>query len=189
VTRLNDIFKITITAIAVICFLACTDNLQEIEKMNTVSNEPTSEVENLLLKHTDSGLLKVTLSGKLMLDYSNDEFPYTEFPEGLKVEVYDNNTNPPEKTVITSDYGVIYNETNLVDLVGNVVIVTTDGSTFLGDQLYWDQSAQWLFTDKPYKGFINKSQVSGDIIDSNEKLTKALVRNASDAYYIKPTNE
>ncbi|KQC34433.1 hypothetical protein AAU57_00150 [Nonlabens sp. YIK11] len=182
--------KFTITALAVICFLACTDNLEEIAKMNTVSNEPTNEVENLLLKHTDSGMLKITLSGKLMLDYSNDEFPYTEFPEGLQVEVYDTKKSPAEKTTITSDYGVIYNDTDLVDLIGNVTIVTSDGNTFYGDQLYWDQKSKWIFTNEPFNTDLkNSSKTSGDIIDSNEKLTQALVRNARDQYYVKPINE
>ena len=188
--RIQNILKITITAIAVICFLACTDNLEEIAKMNTVSNEPTNEVENMLLKHTDSGRLKITLSGKLMLDYSNDQFPYTEFPDGLKVEVYDTkDSTAVNKTTITSDHGVIYNETDLVDLTGNVVIETTDGNKFYGDQLYWDQKSKWIFTNQPFRTELNNSsQTSGDIIDSNEKLTEALVRNARDQYYVKPTD-
>lgn len=188
--QLRYIFKITITALAVICFLACTDNLQQIEKMNQVSNEPSGEVENMLLKHTDSGLLKVTLSGKLMLDYSNDQFPYTEFPNGLKVEVYDHSKTPVDIITITADYGITYRETNLTDLIGNVEIETTDGNKFYGEQLYWDQNSEWIFTNKSFRTELtNSSATSGDIIDSNEKLTEALVRNASDAYYIKPTDE
>jgi len=190
-TTYRHILKTTITALAVICFFACTDNLQEIAKMNAVSNEPSSEVEKLLLKHTDSGMLKVTLSGKLMLDYSNDAFPYTEFPKGLKVEVFDIESNPENKTTITSDYGVIYNETNLVDLTGNVKIVTSDGNTFYGEQLYWNQDAKWIFTDQPFRTDLKeKGKTSGDILDSSEQLgSKALVRNARDVYYIKTTNE
>ncbi len=184
------IFKITITAMAVICFFACTDNLKEVAKMNAVSNEPSSAVENLLLKHTDSGRLVVTLAGKLMLDYSNDDFPYTEFPEGVTVEVYGATGDNQEKTTITADYGVQYNETNLVDLQGNVKIVTSEGNTFYGDQLYWDRKSKWIFTDQPFRtDLVNSSKTAGDIIDSNERLTNASVRNARDAYYIKPKDE
>jgi hypothetical protein len=38
--------------------LACTDNLKEIAKMNAVSSQPINEVENYLLKYTDSSNLK-----------------------------------------------------------------------------------------------------------------------------------
>jgi hypothetical protein len=57
--------------------LACTDNLKEIAKMNAVSSQPINEVENYLLKYTDSSNLKDdhvrTFNADLML------FPYTEF--------------------------------------------------------------------------------------------------------------
>ncbi len=182
--------KITITAIAVICFYACTDNLKEIAKMNAVSNEPSSEVENLLLKHTDSGKLVVTLAGKLMLDYSNDDFPFTEFPKGVTVEVYGATGDDREKTIITADYGVQFNETSLIDLQGNVVITTSEGNTFYGDQLYWDRKSKWIFTDKAFRtDLVNNSKTAGDILDSNERLTNAAVRNARDMYYIKPKDE
>ena len=65
--------------------------------MNTVSNQPTSEVEQLLLKYTDSSMLKVTLQGPVMLDYSNDPFPYREFPKGVKVEVYESPSDTTKK--------------------------------------------------------------------------------------------
>lgn len=186
----RNIFKTTITAFAVICFLACDDNLKEIAKMNTVSNQPSSEVENLLLKHTDSGKLKVTLRGAEMLDFSNDFFPYTEFPKGIIVEVYQASNDTTEKTIITADYAIIFNQTDLVDLQGDVRIIASDGSTFYGDQLYWDQRAQWIFTDHSFRTDLkNNNKTSGDILDSNEKLTEALVRNSSDVYYIKPKDE
>jgi LPS export ABC transporter protein LptC len=187
---IRNILKTTITALAVICFLACTDNLKEIAKMNAVSNQPSSEVENLLLKHTDSSMLKVTLQGPVMLDYSNDIFPYTEFPKGIKVEVYEVNGDTTKKTTITANYAVIFNETDLVDLKGDVKIVGSDGSTFYGDQLYWDQKAKWIFTDNPFRTNLkNNNKTSGKILDSNEKLTNALVRGASDEFYIIPKDE
>ncbi len=158
--------------------------------MNAVSNQPSSEVENLLLKHTDSGYLKATIRGSLMLDYSNDSYPYTEFPKGIKVEVYETNGDTTERTTITADYAVMFSETDLVDLKGNVRIVGSDGSTFYGDQLYWDQKARWIFTDRSFRtDLTNNNKTSGDILDSNEKLTKALVRNSSDVYYVKPEDE
>jgi LPS export ABC transporter protein LptC len=186
----NNILKITITALAVICFLACTDNLKEIEKMNAVSSQPTNEVENLLLKHTDSSRLKVTLQGPLMLDFAKDAFPYREFPKGIKVEVYESGTDTTKKTTIIADYAVIFTGTDLVDMNGNVKIVAADGSTFYGQQLYWDQKAKWILTDQPFKTELNNNnRTTGDILDSNQKLSNALVRNASDQFYVKPKDE
>ena len=85
---------------------------------------------------------------------------------------------------------MIFNETDLVDLKGDVKIVGSDGSTFYGDQLYWDQKAKWIFTDNAFRTNLkNNNRTSGKILDSNEKLTDALVRGASDEFYIKPKDE
>jgi LPS export ABC transporter protein LptC len=186
----NHIFKTTITAIAVICFFACEDNLKEIEKMNAVSNEPIGEVENMLLKHTDSGHLKIVMRGKLMRDFTNDAFPYMVFPQGVEVEVHEQQADSSAVTTITADYGVMYQETDLVDLQGNVRIVSHDGNTFNGDQLYWDQNAEWIFTDQSFTTNLPETgRTSGDILDSNESLNKALVRNSSDVYYVQPSEQ
>ena len=45
-----------------------------------------------------------------MFDFSNREFSFSEFPKGIHLTLFDNNEN---ETVITADYGVVYNITNL----------------------------------------------------------------------------
>ncbi|QJP33370.1 LPS export ABC transporter periplasmic protein LptC [Nonlabens sp. Ci31] len=188
------ILKITITALAVIYFLAsCDNNLKEIQKMEIASNEPASEGENMLLKHTDSGKLKLTLQGKKMLDFSNDEFPYTQFPDGIKVEVYEYRNNQTEVTTITANAGTLYDKTNLVDLKGNVKIITSDGNTFTGEQLYWDQTAKWIFTNQPPFEIVLKDpktkeevgRITATVLDASEDLKIYQARNPDDTFISK----
>jgi LPS export ABC transporter protein LptC len=188
------ILKITITALAVICFLAsCDNNLKEIQKMEIASNEPVGEVENMLLKHTDSGKLKLTLQGEKMLDFSNDEFPYTQFPDGIKVEVYEYRNNKTEVTTITANAGTLYDKTNLVDLKGNVKIITSDGNTFSGEQLYWDQTAKWIFTNQPPFEIVLKDpktkeevgRITATVLDASEDLKIYQARNPDDTFISK----
>lgn len=193
----THILKITITAIAVICFFAsCDDNLKEIQKMEIASNEPIGEVEEMLLKHTDSGKLKLTVKGKKMLDFKNDNFPYQEFPEGIKVEVYDYSNDKTEVTVITANSGIMYEETKLVDLKGDVLITTSDGTTFKGDQLYWDQAAKWIFTNEKFETLIldgenkeNIGKITGTVLDAREDLKKSLTRNPDDNFVTQNNHE
>jgi LPS export ABC transporter protein LptC len=188
------ILKITITALAVICFLAsCDSNLKEIQKMEIASNEPVGEVENMLLKHTDSGKLKLTLQGEKMLDFSNDEFPYTQFPDGIKVEVYEYRNNKTEVTTITANTGTLYDKTNLVDLKGNVKIITSDGNTFTGEQLYWDQTAKWIFTNQPPFEIVltdpktneEVARITATVLDASEDLKIYQTRNPDDTFISK----
>lgn len=180
------IIKIIITAIAVICVLSsCDDNLKAIQKMQLTSNEPIGEVKELLFKHTDSGYIQLKLSGDKMLDFSNDIYPYTEFPEGIAVTVYDRIKDTILTTNITANYGILYDESKLVDLRGDVLIVNPDGNTFSGDQLYWDQRAKWVFTDEEFVISFDGARDSGSKLDANEELTKIQVRNSRGEFYHK----
>ncbi len=182
---------------AVICFLAsCQDNLKAIEKMEMSSNEPIGEVENMLLKHTDSGKLKLSLQGKNMLDFSNDDFPYTHFPDGIKVTIYETLQDSTAITTILADQATSYDLTDIVDLRGNVRIIRADGNTFAGDQLYWDQSDKWIFTNQAFETRLKDAETqadlgntSGTVLDSDENLKLVQVRKADDAFLINQDNE
>jgi LPS export ABC transporter protein LptC len=186
-----------ITAIAVICFFtSCEDHLKEIQKMEIASIEPIGKVENMLLKHTDSGRLKLTIQGKKMLDYSNDQFPYTQFPDGIKVNIYEYQNDSTQVTVITANTATMYDQTNLIDLRGNVKIVNHDGSVFTGSQLYWDQTAKWVFTNQDFETFIvnekNKKDVAhttATILDANQDLTKIVARDPNDTFITRDNDE
>ncbi len=157
--------------------------------MEIASNEPVGEVEKMLLKHTDSGRLKLSIQGKKMLDFSNDEFPFTIFPEGITVKVYQYTDNKTNLTTITADTGTMYDQTSLIDLRNNVKIVTSDGNIFMGDQLYWDQKGKWIFTNQEFETFIvdsednkNIGKTTGTVLDANEDLKKLIARDPDDTF-------
>ena len=79
--------------------------------------------EGINLKFTDSGRLVATLKSAKMLDYTNKSFPYREFPDGVAVEFFD---EEGRKNTVDADYGIVYEQTKLIDLQGNVVVITAD---------------------------------------------------------------
>lgn len=144
----HNIYIKTIAILFAIVFFSCQGNYDDIKQMQRVSLEPAGIAENINLKHTDSGSVILHLISKKMMDFSNKEFSYTTFPEGLEVHLYDANK---QKTTITSDYAIIYSKTDLIDLRGHVKIVTHDGKILQAEQLYYDQKTEWLFTNDEYK--------------------------------------
>jgi len=181
------ILKFIITATAVICVLSsCDDNLKAIQKMQLTYNEPIGEVEQMLLKHTDSGYIKMKLAGDKMLDFSNDSYPYTEFPDGIDVTIYEKKRDTSIRTTITANYGILYDDSKLVDLRGNVIITNADGNTFMGEQLYWDQTKQWIFTDEDFVITFDGATNAGNKLDAKENLSVIQVRNSRTQFYRKP---
>ena len=168
---IKDILNI-VTVITVTMFFSCKDNFKEVQKMGVSENEPIGIAENINLKYTDSGKIKAILLSPKMFDYSNRNFPYNEFTEGLVLDLFDDEN---KKSVVVADYGIIYNLTNLIDLQGNVRITTQANDTLYADQLFYDQKNEWLFTNKPVKFRKGFDIINGNGFDSNSKFTNAEV--------------
>ena len=161
-----------VTAIAVTMFFSCNNSLKQVNKIGISENEPVGEAENINLKYTDSGRVKSILISPEMLDYSNRSYPYKEFPKGIDLELFDDEN---KRSNILADYAIIYDQTNLIDLQGHVKLVTSDKDTLFAEQLYYDNSKGWLFTNKPVTYRTGLDLIHGNGFDSNSKFTNAEV--------------
>lgn len=161
---------LSIVAISFVAMLfSCEGNLKGVREMEMPADAPQAIGTGIQLKYTDSGKVVATLESAKMRDFSNKGFPYREFPEGLKVKFIDeeNLTN-----TVTADYGIIYDETGLIDLQGNVVVITSDSTRLMASQLYWDQTNNWVFTDRPNTiRFKNGALNEGQGFDSNQDFS------------------
>ena len=78
---------------------------------------------------------------------------------------------------MSSDYAVEFKSTGIIDLIGNVKITTSDSTLVTANQLYWDQTNQWIFTNQPYQIiFADGSYNDGLQFDSNQEFTTFLSR-------------
>ena len=151
-----------ILSIILIGLISCESNLKEIQKDNFTAFVPSGEAENFNLKYTDSGKIKSILISPRMLSYSDAEFPFTEFPEGIDVTLYDNKA---KKTFVKSDYAISYKDPDIIDLRGNVKISTENGQLMETSQLYFDQKNEWFYTQKKFKFTDAKGVSNGEGID------------------------
>ena len=151
-----------------IFLLSCEDNFQEIQNINSKNILPIGITENLKLIYTDSAKVKAILYSNLNKDFTNQSFPYSEFPEGVKITFYDNDLN---ETIVTSDYAITYNKTNIVNLIGNVVINNFDGSELKTKQLYWDPEQEWLFTEEKFSFKNIDYDIVASRLDANRSFT------------------
>ena len=137
--------------------------------MDIPEDAPQAVGEGMRLKYTDSGKLVATLRGEKLRDFTNKEFPYYEFPEGVEVEFMD---EEDRKNTVTANYAIVYEGTGLIDLQGDVVVVTSDSTRLTAEQLYWDQSQNWVFTDHPNTiRFKNGALNRGQGFDSNQEFS------------------
>lgn len=149
-------------------FCSCKNELSKIRSLD-YNNSPVSIAKNIISVHTDSGIVSSKLISPKMYNFSNLDFPYFEFPESVKIVFYDKNNN---QSVITSDYLISYNNTDLVDLRNNVIIITNSKDTLFTDQLYYNKEKQWLFTNYKFKYKSFDKDITGVGFDSNINFSK-----------------
>jgi LPS export ABC transporter protein LptC len=147
--------KVSLLCAIILTLISCDGSIKDIQKINLKTFSPIGEARDFNLKYTDSGKIKAILISPQMLDYSQLEFPFTEFPKGIKVTIYDEQGH---QSFVTSKYAISYSKSNIIDLRGKVKITTQDGKALETEQLYYDQKNEWFFTQKKYK-FIDKSSV------------------------------
>jgi LPS export ABC transporter protein LptC len=167
-------FKSVMIVFTIITLFACEGNYREKQQLTIADLGPIAEGQGVNLKYTDSGKLVANLITPKLLDFSNYNFSFAEFPDGLEVQFWN---EKGEKGIVTSDYGIQFDQANLIDLRGNVVLITADSLILNATQLYWDQNNKWIFTDQPYRiTFKDGSFNDGGRFDSSEDFNNFISR-------------
>lgn len=164
----NTFIIFLILLFAVATFSSCDSNLKDVQKINLSEFSPTGDADSITLKYTDSGRIKAVLIASKMLDFATVKYPFTEFPKGVNVTLYDQKS---KRTFIRSDYAIQFKGTDLIDLQGNVKISTEDNQVLETQQLYYDQKNEWFFTDGKFKFSAPKGISNGEGIDFNKDFT------------------
>lgn len=161
-----------VTAIVVTMFFSCQNNLKEVQNIGVLQNQPIGEAKNINLKYTEAedsiGRVIANLESPKMLDYSNRDFSFSEFPDGVRLSLYDENG---QKNIVLADYAIVYNVTDLIDLQGNVILVTPERDSIFATQMYYDQKREWLFSNNPVQlKSMSSRNAYGDIFDADTKF-------------------
>ena len=169
------------TAVVAILFMACDDQYERVGEEALKKNYPQGVATNFTLTYTeaqkemstlDSATTRIiaVLKSPLNEDYDNQRFKYKVFPKGLQVDFYDDNN---QKSVIKADYGIIYSQTNVINLQGNVIVESHDGKKLETPQLYLDRKNKWIFTENEftYTNPEDGTVMDGQGMDFNRELT------------------
>ena len=162
-------YRKRVIVLLIALFYSCLDNSQALIDINSYEDEPVGTAFDIRLVYTDSMRVSAILTSSKHIDYTNLSFRYSEFPEGVKVIFFDKNDNQNE---VTADYAILYESTKLIDLRGNVLMKSSNGAELTSDQIFWDSTNDWIFTERP---FIYKDidyEISAIRLDTNKEFSK-----------------
>nr|WP_293874033.1 LPS export ABC transporter periplasmic protein LptC [Flavobacterium sp.] len=153
------------------CFtiMACESNFRDVQKMGFAEFSPSGDADFINLKYTDSGRITANLISPKMLDYATVEYPFTEFPKGIHLTLFDKNG---KETYIDAKYAITHKTTNIIDLQENVKISNQSGNVLETEQLFYDQKNEWFFTEKKFKFNSPKGVSYGEGIDFSKDFKK-----------------
>ena len=89
---LKKIIVIVVSSTATF-FVFCEDNTEALKEINLDRQDPIGTAMNIRMIYTDSIEIQAILTAPKHIDYTNLDFRYSEFPEGLKVTFFDNSGN------------------------------------------------------------------------------------------------
>ena len=180
------ILKNVFSVFAVILHFSCDDGTSTLKQINQFNENPVGIAYDIHMTYTDSAEVKAILTAPLNLDYTHLSFKYSEFPEGLKIIFYNNNN---EENTVVADYGILYNQTKIVDLQGNVVLLSNDGSRLETSQMYWDSEKEWLFTEQPFTFKNINYDMAAIRLDTNKEFSKFQTGNLTGTMLVKENND
>ncbi len=134
--------------VSMLLLSSCDKDINEIQRASKVEFVPTSEAENFVMKYTDSARIKSILKSPIVYDYSRLEFPFTEFPNGVDIVMYDKDG---KKSYIVADYAINFSKSEIIELKYNVKITAESGDRLETSQLYYDRKREWIFTENECK--------------------------------------
>ena len=154
--------------VVAICFLSCEGNFKDVQRMGQTEFAPSGEAHDFELKYTDSGRITSILKSPLMRDFNQLAHPYTEFPKGVSVTMYE---KTGKRTFITAKYGINYKGTTVIELKDSVRITNEAGQRFASEQLFFDQKNDWFYTDQAFRYTDSRGTSTGTGVDFNKDFT------------------
>lgn len=135
---------------------------------------PTMITDSVNSFVSDSGITRYHMIAPQWLMFDEADDPYWIFPEGLRLEQYDDNMRI--QSTVEADTARFFSLRKVWKLDGNVRMRNAEGDRFLTEQLFWDQRSHTVWSDS----FIHIERANrileGYGFVSNEQITAYTIR-------------
>lgn len=142
--RITHFLLALIPAFCIITF-SCTRKKELIVKTD-ILKYPSATGKDFNTVLNDSGKVQLIMSGPILEQYENIDYPYTEFKQGIKVVIY--NGKPTVQGLVTCKYAKYNKTTNIWELKDSVVVMNEKNEKLETEVLNWNQTKDLIYTDR-----------------------------------------
>ncbi len=156
-------------------FIACGESTT-----NTVKKSPNNErlmtesSDNLTMIMTENGRPSYIFKSKRVEGYNLAAEPYREFPKGVEITTFKDDSLSSKDATLTSNYAIYYEKRKLWEAMGDVVVRKSDGKELYSQQLFWNAQSKLIYSNVDTK-ILDKE--TGDVylgegFESDEEMKK-----------------
>ncbi len=151
--------------------VACEDEKHTyVANVSDPETTPTMVTEDVTTLISDSGYTRYKIVSPVWNIYDDAKEPHWTFPEGLALENYDLAMKVAAN--MNCDSATYFSNKRIWRLDGNVVMVNVQRDSFLTQQLFWDQTANKLYSDSFIHIVKARHIIEGYGFVSNQEMTQ-----------------
>tara|TARA_Y100000589_G_scaffold277114_1_gene271940 strand:+ start:352 stop:927 length:576 start_codon:yes stop_codon:yes gene_type:complete len=174
--------NIIVLVVTLLTTSSCKSDLDQLKKNNIeiTGTIPDAFYTNFNILYSDSGILKVKITGKILEQYSKTkESPGKDIMKD-SVHVRFFNSNKLVSSQLFSDYAIRNNNTNEMHAKGNVVVINSKNEKLNTERLTWNSETKKIICDttviitKP-----NGQKIVGSSLESDEQFQDYKIRSVS----------
>ena len=146
----------------------------EKEESNSSAEEAmmTEYSENLSIVNSQNGRRSYHFVTPLLEGYTLAREPYREFRKGIRITTYQDDSLSSVDAVLTANYAIYYENRELWEAKGNVVVEKSDGKTLYTQQLFWNARTGKIYSNVDSKIVQNNGRdvFIGEGFESDEEF-------------------
>ena len=168
-TKKNKIFKSILTIALVGMLFSCENDLETIQTVTATDDTPNEIVNDMHMLYSDSGVVSYEIIATRMEKFDKPK-ELTIFKNGFTVNFFKSKDSIVSK--LTADYAEIRDREKLILARNNVIFTNFEKKqTLKTEELYWDQKANRVRTDKQFYIIGEETEVWGYGLDTDENFT------------------
>jgi LPS export ABC transporter protein LptC len=165
-----------------LAMFSCENEIGKIKSLTTTEVLPAITAEGYEMLFSDSSVIRFKMQTPYLIRHNLEKDPYTEFPQGVKIEKYDAKMNIISS--ITSDYAKNFDVDQRWEAKNNVVAINVNGDTLLTEYLVWDTKRQKIYSDQFVKFIRQDKTITGIGFESNQDFTDYKIKNIKGILYV-----
>jgi LPS export ABC transporter protein LptC len=143
------------------------------DEVSIEKDYPDQESWHARMLFTKEGKRRAVLEAGYIAKFTDKQ--YTLIREGLRLEFFDEEGNP--KSVLTSNEGKVFDATQDMLAIGDVVVVSKNGSTLYSSELNWKNKEERIISNVPVKITTETDTIYGDTFVSDPDLINYEITN------------